>query len=121
MSLTSAGRVAGIDYGTVRIGIALCDPSRTLASPYETYSRRGTEQDARRFQRLVAEEQVTRFVVGLPVHLDGRESRKSEEARMFGRWLGEVTGVAVEFFDERFTSVEAAVLLAGCRHDSKTP
>ena len=72
MSLTSAGRVAGIDYGTVRIGIALCDPSRTLASPYETYSRRGTEQDARRFQRLVAEEQVTRFVVGLPVHLDGR-------------------------------------------------
>ena len=53
------------------------------------------------------------FVVGLPIHLDGRESEKSLEARQFGRWLAEATGVPVEFFDERFTSVEAEqVLLA---------
>jgi putative Holliday junction resolvase len=106
-----AGRVAGIDFGTVRIGIAISDAGRTIASPYENYTRRGTEQDARRFQRLVAEEQVSLFVVGLPVHLDGRESEKSLEARRFGEWLGEVTGVPVVYFDERFTTTEAEQLL----------
>jgi len=102
-----SGRVAGVDYGTVRVGIALSDPGRSIASPYENYTRRGTEQDAARFRRLVEEEGVTLFVVGLPVHLDGGESQKSVEARAFGRWLGEVTGVPVELFDERFTSIEA--------------
>ncbi len=101
------GRVAGIDYGTVRIGIALSDPGRTLASPHENYTRRGLPQDAQRFQRLVAEEDVTLWVVGLPVHLDGLESQKSIEARQFGKWLAEQTGVPVTYYDERFTSVEA--------------
>jgi len=101
------GRVAGVDYGTVRIGIAVSDPERTIASPYENYTRRGPGQDAARFRRLAEEERITLFVVGLPIHLDGGESQKSTEARAFGAWLAEVTGRPVEFFDERFTSVEA--------------
>ena len=105
------GRIAAIDFGTVRIGIAISDPGRTIASPYENYTRRGPQQDARRFQRLVAEEQVVRFVVGLPVHLDGQESQKSREARQFAQWLHAATGVPVDFFDERFTSSEAAGFL----------
>jgi len=114
-----SGRVAGIDYGTVRIGIAISDPRRTIASPYENYTRRFPEEDARRFRRLVAEEGVSLFVVGLPVHLDGRESEQSTEARRFGRWLAEVTGVPVEFFDERFTSSEAEQLLVDARMSTK--
>jgi putative Holliday junction resolvase len=105
------GRVAGIDYGTVRIGIAISDPERKIASPLENYTRRGIERDAERFRRLVAEEWVVLFVVGLPLHLDERESPKSLEARAFGRWLSETTGVPVEFFDERFTSHEAEEIL----------
>lgn len=101
------GRVAGIDYGTVRIGIAISDPQRTLASPYENYTRRGRQPDGQRFRRLVEEERVTLWVVGLPVHCDGRESQKSREARQFGQWLTETTGLPVEYFDERFTSAEA--------------
>ena len=101
------GRVAGIDYGTERIGIAVSNPERTIASPLENYTRRGLDQDAKRFQRLVADERIVLFVVGLPIHLDGGESEKSIEARQFGRWLAAATGVAVEFFDERFTSREA--------------
>ena len=101
------GRVVGIDFGTVRIGIAISDPGRTIASPYENYTRRGNKQDAKRFRLLAEEERVSLFVVGLPVHLDGRESQKSLEARDFGRWLGETTGVPVEFYDERFTTAEA--------------
>ncbi|MBX7167203.1 MAG: Holliday junction resolvase RuvX [Pirellulales bacterium] len=105
------GRVAGIDYGTVRIGIALSDSQRRIASPYENYQRRTPQLDARRFQRLVAEERVRLFVVGLPVHLDGRESQKSHEARQFGAWLHQATGVEVCYFDERFTSAEAEAAL----------
>ncbi|MEA1952050.1 MAG: Holliday junction resolvase RuvX [Planctomycetota bacterium] len=101
------GRVVGIDYGTVRMGIALSDPDRTIASPYENYTRRGKTQDAKYFLNLTEEERVVLFVVGLPVHLDGRESEKSIEARAFGRWLGKVTGVDVVFYDERFSSTEA--------------
>ena len=107
----SSGRIAGIDYGTVRIGIAISDPGRTIASPYENYTRRGLEQDAQRFRRLVAEEGVTRFVVGLPVHLDGGESQKSVEARQFGQWLAETTGLPVEYYDERFTTAGAEEFL----------
>lgn len=106
------GRVAGIDYGTVRIGVALTDARRTMASPMESYTRRGDQQDAEHFRRLAAENDVRLFVVGLPVHLDGRESRKSVEARHFGQWLAETTGSPVEFFDERFTTTEAQGVLS---------
>jgi putative Holliday junction resolvase len=105
--------VAGIDYGHVRIGVAITDERRTLASPLENYTRRGKAADAEWFRRLAVQERVTKFVVGLPVHLDGRESAKSQEARKFGAWLAEVTGMEVEFFDERFTSAHAEELLLG--------
>jgi putative Holliday junction resolvase len=105
------GRLAGIDYGTVRIGVALCDPDQRLASPAENYTRRSPADDARWFQRLVQEERVVGLVVGLPVHTSGQESHKSIEAQEFGRWLGELTGLPVCFFDERYTSAHAEALL----------
>jgi putative Holliday junction resolvase len=113
------GRVVGIDFGTVRIGISISDPGRMLASPYENYTRGSEQEDQKRFVRLVAEEDVKLFVVGLPVHLDGGESRKSTEARRFGKWLTDVTGVAVEFFDERFTSSQAEQFLCEANLTSK--
>ena len=115
----SSGRIAGIDYGTVRIGIALSDVDRTIASPYETYTRRGEAADRKRFEQLAKEEQLARFVVGLPVHLDGRESQKSVEARQFGQWLAAVTGVEVAYFDERFTTHDAQLYLADAQLSKK--
>ena len=105
------GRLAGIDYGSVRIGIAVCDADRVLASPHTNYTKRGAEADARFFQDLAKEENLVGFVVGLPVHTSGEESRKSREARQFGTWLTEVTGLPVCFFDERYTTAEATQLL----------
>lgn len=119
MTSSTSGRIAGIDFGTVRIGIAISDPGRTIASPYENYTRRDKQQDARRFVQLVAEEEIAQFVVGLPVHLDGGESRKSIEARQFGQWLSEATGLAVEYFDERFTSSQAEQILLDAQMTKK--
>jgi putative Holliday junction resolvase len=113
------GRIAGIDFGTVRIGIAVTDRRRTLASPYENYTRRNTELDARYFRDFVRREEISLFVVGLPVHLSGEDSQSSIRAREFGAWLATVTGVAVEFFDERFTSSEASQLLLGAEMSRK--
>ncbi len=104
-------RIAGIDFGTVRIGIATADLAIGIAGPYETYSRRSERLDAEYFRRLAAEERIGRFVVGLPVFASGNESPKSLEVRTFGAWLEKLTGVPVEYFDERYTSAEAETLL----------
>ena len=105
------GKIAGIDYGTVRIGIALGDLETNLAGPFETYTRVNIERDAQYFRELASAERLQRFVVGLPVHLDGHESQKSREARQFGDWLGKLTGIPIDYFDERFTSAEAEHIL----------
>lgn len=116
---TPPGRLAAIDFGTVRIGVAITDPERRWVNPHANYTRRGAAADAEWFRRMAADERIVRFVVGLPVHLDGRESAKSVEAREFGNWLTETTGVPVVFFDERFTSTEAEHLLAGAKLTKK--
>lgn len=113
------GRIAGIDFGTVRIGIAISDPGFLIASPFENYTRRSPDEDARHFRQFAEEEGVSLFVVGLPLHLEGHESPKSAEARQFGQWLADVTGVPVEFYDERFTSVEAEQILLGAELTSR--
>jgi len=112
-------KIAGIDYGTVRIGIALADTAIGIASPFENYSRRTPQLDVDYFQRLTKEEKIGRFVVGLPVHLSGNESQKSTEARAFGEWLAGVTNVPVEYFDERFTTAEADELLSSVKFTKK--
>ena len=113
MSELQTGRVAGVDYGTVRVGLAISDPERKIASPWENYTRKSKAADARFFKDFVAQQRVSLFVVGLPVHLSGDESEKSKEARAFGAWLETETGVPVRFFDERFSSRFADELMAG--------
>lgn len=105
-------RLLGVDYGQVRVGLAISDAGRMIASPLTTYARRGAEEDAAWFRELAEREEVGAIVVGLPVHLDGREGQKALEARAFGRRLAEATGLPVVFWDERFTTVEAEGYLA---------
>jgi putative Holliday junction resolvase len=106
-------RLLGVDYGTVRLGLAVSDAGRTIASPLATYTRRTPFQDAAFFERLLAEEEIAGLVIGSPVHLDGREGVKAIEARAFGAWLAELGKLPVIYWDERFTTVEAEGHLAG--------
>src|SRR3954465_2819270 len=105
-------RIHDIDYGTVRIGIALADTEMGIAGPFDNYARRSAALERDYFQTLAKEKRIGRFVVGLPVHLHGGESQKSTEARAFGEWLAQLTGTPVDYFDERYTPAEAERLLS---------
>jgi putative Holliday junction resolvase len=96
-----------VDYGHRRVGLAISDAARRIASPLALHERRDAAQDARFFQQLIQDERIETIVVGLPVHSSGREGGKAAEARAFGQWLQQVTGRPVVFWDERFTTVEA--------------
>jgi putative holliday junction resolvase len=107
------GRLAGVDFGVVRVGLATCDPTQTWVTPYDTYQRRSETLDAKYFLSFAENERIVAWIVGLPIHCDGQESRKSEEARSFAQWLGRLTGLPVRMYDERFTTAEARRLLEG--------
>lgn len=116
----SQGRIAAVDYGTVRIGIAVCDPDRILASPLEVFPAAEWRDNGGDFFRdLVDRERITGFVVGLPIHCDGAESQKSKESREFARWLLDQTSVPVRLFDERFTTADAKQRMVGVGYTRK--
>jgi putative holliday junction resolvase len=100
-------RILALDFGTRRVGAAICDAEHTMAFPLEVYDRKGPDHDARHYRDLVHENDVARIVIGLPLHTSGREGRLAAEARTFGAWLTGVTALPVVYFDERYTSVEA--------------
>lgn len=114
------GRLAAVDYGTVRIGLAICDPGRILVSPLAIHTRTGEAQLTKFFTELAADERVAGWVVGLPIHCDGGESQKSGEAREFALWLQQTTSLPTRLFDERFSTAQAKRRLRGRKMTHKT-
>lgn len=100
------GRVMGLDLGARRVGVALSDSGRALATPYEVIDRVGADLAAR-LREIVADEQVEAVVVGLPVSLSGQEGPAASAARDQAARLEEELAVPVEMFDERLTTVAA--------------
>ncbi len=113
------GRLLGIDFGTVRIGLAISDGEQSLASPWQTYNRRSESQDREFFVKLVQREHIAGIVVGLPVHLGGGDNPSAQRAEQFGGWLREITHLPVVFYDERFTTSWAEELLRAAGATSK--
>ncbi len=99
--------VIAIDVGTVRVGVASTDESETIASPLATLSRKREQQLWQRLGDEVAQRSVETVVVGLPKNLDGSEGDAARAARDFGSDVANRFKVAVEYWDERFTSVAA--------------
>ena len=102
------GRVLGIDWGSKRIGLAISDRTRTLASPLGVVARRsGKRPPLKKLQEIADAEEVTGVVMGLPLEVDGSESEWTGEVRAVGRRLADRLGVPLAFADERFSSTEA--------------
>jgi putative Holliday junction resolvase len=113
------GRLLGVDYGTKRLGFAVCTEDQTIASPIENYTRQNLVVDAKCVKRLVSEYRVVGLVVGLPVHMSGDESKKSLESRQFGDWLQQLTNLPVTYADERYSSMFAEQFLVGASYSKK--
>ncbi len=116
----AAGRVLGIDPGERRVGIALSDSGRVIASPLEVIDRRRIDV-AERVAELCSKYDVATIVVGLPIGLSGTEGPAAVRARELGRRVTTSTGHDVVYWDERFTTVtaEASLLEAGMRRDQR--
>jgi putative pre-16S rRNA nuclease len=108
------GRVLALDVGTRRLGVAVSDPTGTVASPLATVPRRTAAEDARALAALAAEQDATTVVVGLPVTMAGREG---PAARAVRDYLAEVApllpGLDFRLADERLSTVAAERALVG--------
>lgn len=114
-------RILAVDPGKVRIGLAISDAERRLASPLAIYTRKDDEQDAKFLRELIECEEAGLVIVGLPMHTTGREGVQAGYARAFGAKLEKWTGLSVLFWDERFTTrfAESELWKAGLTHKQR--
>jgi putative Holliday junction resolvase len=97
-------KVLAVDYGRARTGVAVSDPTGTVARPLCVVERAGTDDGLAQLVQLIAEEEAERVVVGLPLTLRGARGEQAEETEAFVEMLSARTGVPVVTFDERFTT-----------------
>lgn len=100
-------RSIGLDLGTKTIGIAVSDELGLTAQGRPTLTRRGPKKDLEALQSLATELGAERFVLGLPINMNGTEGPRAEATRAFGAVLARATGLPVVFQDERLTTAEA--------------
>ena len=104
------GKILGVDLGDARTGLAVCDPSRLIASGLETISPGGIEKTADTVAQIAIDSGVCAVIVGLPVNMDGSEGGRAAKCRKFGDLLrmrlGD--GIVVAMFDERMTTMTAS-------------
>ena len=101
-------RVLGIDFGERRVGLALSDPSATIAQPLPTLTRRaGKRAPVAAIAEIIRDNEVEQVVIGLPLNLAGDETDWTRTVREFGGKLEARARIPVEYVDERLTSVQA--------------
>ena len=106
-------RIVGIDFGLKRIGVAISDTFSTFALPIGKVDRVKNDQTTlvNLLELLKVYKDIQKFVIGLPIHLSGKESDMSLEVRKFATFLEAETKLPVELIDERLTSKTAEGLL----------
>ena len=104
-------RVMALDYGDVRIGIALSDVTRFLASGYENYTRKSLEEDCKHIAQIAKDNNVKVIVLGLPLNMDGSQGVRVEKTYKFADVLKNYTDAKIDYLDERLTSVSAEKIL----------
>lgn len=100
-------RVLALDPGSVRIGVALSDELKLLASPQENIPAEPLADFLNRFKDLVREKEVDLVIVGMPRNMDGTYGDAAAKVREFVRVLKETVAVPIRTWDERLTSVQA--------------
>ncbi|QNI36985.1 Holliday junction resolvase RuvX [Edaphobacter albus] len=115
----TAGRVMALDVGKARIGVALSDPLGYTAQPLLTLWRKSRGDDMRSLLRLIRKHEVTKIVVGNPLHMSGDVSPWAAKVQQFAEELQARSGLPVELWDERLSSVAANEILDDSGHDHR--
>jgi len=106
-------RIAALDIGEKTIGVALSDETASIALPFGTVRRTESEKkDLAAVASLIAEQGVSKVVIGLPIMLRGEEAVQAEKVKSFAEKLARRINVPIVFWDERLTTVEAEKALA---------
>jgi putative holliday junction resolvase len=106
-ALPPQGALMGLDPGEKRIGVAVCDPGRLIASPIATIARVKFSLDAAQLFELFDARSCAGFVIGLPLNMDGSSGPSAQSARAFGRNLLRLRDVPLLMWDERLTTAAA--------------
>ena len=106
-SLSTGSRLMGLDLGTKTIGLALSDVTRTIATPLETIQRTKFMNDMNKLVELTGELDVSAFILGLPLNLNGTEGPRAQATRSFARNLTGQIDLPLVFWDERLSTVAA--------------
>jgi len=112
-------RVLALDYGPARTGVAISDPSGTIATPVGVVERAATSDGLAQLEKIVREQDVERVVVGLPLTPRGEVGEQARETLAFAEALGDLLSVPVEFYDERFTTTLAAGAGGAAEEDAR--
>jgi len=115
------GRVMALDVGERRVGVAVSDPTGTLATPHTVVQRRSKAEDFAAVAGLVAELDIELVVVGLPLTLDGEMGPQARRVTRYAQALAETLDVPVEFYDERYSTVRADELLMKSGRKRRVP
>jgi putative Holliday junction resolvase len=105
--VAAEGRTCALDLGRVRVGVAIDDELGAMAHPRGTLDGRDRKALLAALKALADDENVTRFVVGLPLDMSGGEGMAARGAREMAQHIANATGRAVELWDERLTTVQA--------------
>ena len=97
-------KVLALDYGSARTGVAVSDPTGTVARPLEVVEQAASDAGIARLLELARDEDVEHIVVGLPITLRGEHGAQAEETDRFVELLRAATDLPIESFDERFTT-----------------
>jgi putative Holliday junction resolvase len=112
-------RVLAIDYGSQRIGLALSDPTGTLARPLPFLPAKADAKLAREIAALAAKEQVARILLGLPRHMSGELGEAAAKVQAFAAVLKQATPIPLQLVDERLTTVQASRQLHEAGRDAR--
>jgi putative Holliday junction resolvase len=112
-------RILAIDYGSARIGLALSDPTGTLARPLPFLPAKADGKLAKEIAALAAKESVERILLGLPRHMNGELGEAAAKVQAFAAVLGQATAIKIELVDERLTTVQASRQLHEAGHDTR--
>lgn len=112
-------KIMGIDYGDARTGVAVSDLLCTIVGSTTVVPSRNREAAIAQIAAIAAEQNVGQIVVGLPRNMDGTEGPRAEVCRAFAQEVAHATGLPVEMWDERRTTVEAHRILSEHNYHGK--